>query len=86
MPATAAAMAKIPEQTGSTSVMHTTPPWISNPSVKYLTVKEFAHIYRRSERTIRLWCLDGTLIDFGFSLYQDLGGKWWISAASPDNI
>lgn len=49
--------------------------------IQWLSVREFAIIYRRSERTIRLWCTDGTIIDFGFSIYQDSKRQWWISLA-----
>lgn len=64
------------------------PPWVTNPdaTIKWLNVKEFAVLYRRSERTIRLWCNDGTLVEFGFSVYQDPGLRWWIASSTIDPL
>lgn len=43
-----------------------------------------ANHYNRSVQLIRRWCSDGTLIDFGFIVYQDYRKRWWIKL--PDNF
>lgn len=44
----------------------------------WLTPAELASVLSRPKRTVRRWCLDGTLVEFGFSLRQDRSRKWWI--------
>ena len=39
-----------------------------------MTVAEAAKYFGRAERTIRLWCLDGTLITFKYSVIRTNSG------------
>ena len=39
-----------------------------------MSVAEAAKYFNRSERTIRLWCLDGTLIAFNCSVIRRVNG------------
>ena len=55
-----------------------TPPWILEPASHWVTVKEFAHLYRRSVRRIQEMCRDGEIIVFQVATYQDHQRRWWI--------
>jgi hypothetical protein len=39
-----------------------------------MTVAEAAKYFGRSQRTIRLWCLNGTLIAFNYSVIRTISG------------
>jgi len=67
----------------STTVTHqlsnaATPPWIIDPCARWVTVKEFAALYRRSVRRIQEMCRDGDITVFQVATYQDPTGRWWI--------
>jgi hypothetical protein len=55
-----------------------TPPWILDPASRWVTVKEFASLYRRSVRRIQEMCRDGDIMVFQVTTYQDPQGRWWI--------
>lgn len=55
----------------------TTPPWVDEP-LQWLPIAAFAREWNRSTQTIHRWIHDGTLLENGFRVYQDPGGKWWI--------
>lgn len=44
----------------------------------WVSVHYIAHHYHRSIRHVQRWCANGTLIDFGFKIAQDLRGRYWI--------
>lgn len=52
------------------------PPYMTDPS--WVTVAEAATRLQRSVRTIERWCRDGTLIEFGFPIFKDGKGRWWV--------
>lgn len=54
------------------------PPWIHDPTARWVTVKEFAALYRRSVRRIQAMCRDGEITVFQVATYQDPAGRWWI--------
>lgn len=54
------------------------PPWVTDPGQRWVTVDEYAPVVGRSLRTVRWWCLEGVLADFGIQTYQDLRGRWWV--------
>lgn len=56
----------------------TVPPWILDPRARWVSVKEFAALYRRSVRRIQEMCRDGEIIVFQVATYQDPMGRWWI--------
>lgn len=43
-----------------------------------LTVAEAAKYFGRAPRTIRLWCLNGTLIEFKYAVVRKEQGCWQI--------
>ena len=45
---------------------------------QWLSPAEIAAEYSRSERQVRNWCVDGTLLAFGFNVIRT-GNSWWIS-------
>lgn len=47
-------------------------------TAEWVTTNYISYHYHRSVQRVRTWCVDGTLIDFGFSVYQDHLGRWWI--------
>jgi len=55
-----------------------TPPWMLDPTARWVNVKEFAKLYRRSVRRIQEMCRDGEIIVFAVATYQDPQGRWWI--------
>jgi len=54
------------------------PPWINGNRKDWLTTHEIALMYGRHRATIFVWIKNGTLKEFGFDLYQDFMGRWWI--------
>lgn len=54
------------------------PPWTFDSPELWVDCEEFARIYRRSPRTVRVWCITGYVLNFGIASYQDITGKWWI--------
>jgi hypothetical protein len=54
------------------------PPWEKDVTVRWYSVYNYAAKWRRSPRTSRRWCLDGTLLKFGCRLYKDPAGDWWV--------
>lgn len=50
----------------------------------WIRPKHMARICGRSQRTVLKWCLDGTLIAFGYKVLRDIKGFWWIS--SPEVV
>lgn len=56
----------------------TAPPWILDPASRWITVKEFASLYRRSIRRVQEMCRDGEITHFSVATYQDPMGRWWI--------
>lgn len=56
----------------------TVPPWILDPASRWVTVREFAILYRRSVRRIQRMCQDGDISVFCVATYQDATGRWWI--------
>jgi len=45
---------------------------------KILTVEEAARYFGRTQRTIQLWCLNGTLIAFNYKVIRDSSSRWLI--------
>jgi hypothetical protein len=41
-------------------------------------VRDAAKFYNRSERTIRLWCKNGTLLLAGCRVVREMTGRWII--------
>jgi len=54
------------------------PPWEIDPVGRWVTVKEFSVLYRRSQRRIQQMLRCGDMIVFGLATYQDANGRWWI--------
>lgn len=56
------------------------PPWAAyhDPSRKWITVREFSFLYRRSERWGQHMCETGAIYDFGFATYRTETGRWWV--------
>jgi hypothetical protein len=52
------------------------PPW--EPINQWLSTEEFARLKGRSVRTVRHWCLTGSLRDFNIPFRRDRHGRWWI--------
>jgi hypothetical protein len=59
------------------SARHNLPPWITDPG-DWVNTKEFAIRWNRSESTVRMWCRDGTAVEFGLTIYRDPKGRWWL--------
>lgn len=58
-----------------------TPPLMSERiHNQWLTPAEIAAEYGRTERTVRRWCSDGTLTEFGFKVLRT-NNSWWIREA-----
>lgn len=55
-----------------------TPPWLLDPTSRWVSVKEFAALYRRSQRRIQQMLQSGDIIVFGVATYQDATGRWWL--------
>lgn len=49
-----------------------------DPNERWLRPSQFKLIVARSITTVKNWCSDGTLIEFGYSVYQDPMGQWFI--------
>lgn len=60
------------------------PPWHICVGIRWLSVKEAAVEWRRSKRTIQVWCENGTLIAAGNRVYKDLTGRLWIGVPAQD--
>lgn len=72
--------AAAPSPLRTLSLRHTapgTPPWLADPD-SWLSVADFARVYRRSTRTVQRWCQTGYLIEWGLPVYCDLSGRYWI--------
>ena len=54
------------------------PPWLLDPAARWVTVKEFSVLYRRSVRRVQEMCRDGEIIVFCVATYQDPLGRWWL--------
>lgn len=54
------------------------PPWSNGDRKDWLSVHDFALLYRRQPKTIRRWVHDGTMKEFGIRWYQDITGRIWI--------
>jgi glutathionyl-hydroquinone reductase len=52
------------------------PPWFAPQS--WVSVTEAAKYFKRTDRTIRNWCQDGTLEAFSCRVYRDARGRYWI--------
>lgn len=47
----------------------------------WLSSAEFARMYGRCQRSVRMWCSNGTLAEFGIQTYKsncNRSGEWWI--------
>jgi hypothetical protein len=63
----------------TTQSISATPPWSTfDPIFRWITVREFAELYRRTPRRIQQMLRDGEIIVFGVATYQDPTGKWWL--------
>jgi hypothetical protein len=64
----------------STAINHlpSVPPWVLDPSARWVTAREFSILYRRSQRRIQQMIKNGDILVFGVSTYQDAQGRWWI--------
>ena len=60
----------------------TVPPWVLDPSARWITAKEFAILYLRSQRRIQQMIKSGEILLFGVATYQDACGRWWIRVPS----
>jgi hypothetical protein len=59
-----------------------TPPWLLDPSARWVSVREFSVLYRRSQRRIQQMLRNGDIIVFGVATYQDAQGRWWLRIPS----
>jgi hypothetical protein len=50
---------------------------------EWMTVKQAAVSFKKSERTINNWCVDGTFKDAGIEARRDLSGRWMILLNRP---
>jgi len=66
--------------TASPMIIPSTPvgPPTTAPGEEIVTPRDLAIRYNRSDRQVRRWCLNGTLVEFGFRVCQDITGRWWI--------
>ena len=53
-------------------------PWVIDPAATWVTPKQFAILYRRSERRIQQMLRNGDILAFGVATYQDANGRWWL--------
>lgn len=60
------------------TTMPVAPPPRATSTHKVLSTTELAKIYHRTSRCIQLWCVNGTLVEFGFQIQQDAKKRWWI--------
>ena len=44
----------------------------------WVTPAFIANYYQRSLRHVQRWCENGTLIEFGFKVYQAPNRRWWV--------
>ena len=44
----------------------------------WVSPRYIAYHYGHCVRLIQKWCKNGTLIDFGFTVYQASNKRWWI--------
>lgn len=51
-----------------------------DPGHHWVTIAQFAAIYRRTRSWAHKLCESGAIYDFGFSVYRAAGGNgaWWI--------
>lgn len=62
----------------ATTPQPSTPPWLLDPSARWVSVREFSLLYRRSVRRVQEMCRDGEIIVFAVATYQDPMGRWWL--------
>lgn len=51
---------------------------MSEPASQTLTVAEAAKYFGRAERTIRHWCMTGTLVAFNYQVIRAKSTRWLI--------
>jgi len=61
-------------------------PWESDPFYRWLSVADFAAKWRRTTRCVRNWCIDGTLVRWGYRVYHDPQGRWWVGERFSGNM
>lgn len=54
------------------------PPWLLDPASRWVTTKEFAILYHRTQRRIQQMIQSGDILVFGVATYQDATGRWWL--------
>jgi hypothetical protein len=59
------------------SSVQAAPPWLTSPE-GWMSTRQMAEIYKRSPRTIQEWCSSGSILEFGFEMYRDLKGRFWL--------
>jgi hypothetical protein len=60
------------------------PPWHITVGIRWISVRQAAEEWRRSRRTIQMWCENGTLIAAGNRVYKDFTGRLWIGVPAQD--
>jgi hypothetical protein len=58
------------------------PPWIIDPSSRWLTVGDAAILWNKHRNTIRLWCESGFFSSLNIPTYRDPRGRWFIRATT----
>lgn len=53
-------------------------PWENDTTIRWFNVHDFAQRWRRTPRHVRRWCVDGTLVRWGYRVYRDPQERWWI--------
>ena len=51
------------------------PPYVKNPD-EWVDLREAAASFKKSVKTVRRWCVDGTLADIGVETCHDPSGYW----------
>ena len=60
------------------------PPFHITTGVTWYSIEKFSKEWNRSMRTIRRWCVDGTLVSAHCRVYRDFKNRWWIGVPNTD--
>jgi len=58
------------------------PPWVLDPSTRWLTVGDAAILWNKHRNTIREWCESGFFSTLNVPTYRDPHGRWYIRATT----
>ena len=48
----------------------------------WMSTRQVAREWGRSQRTVQDWCATGSILAFGFVVMKDWTGRWWLRLAS----